>query len=456
MEILEQAADDGGRDPAKRSLGAILGSLGIRRGASRSSAPVIAARSSVGEAVLGVDDSGIVRFCSPGAETLFRAPAASLTGRPLSGLIPRLRFNGATPGLNRFLATFWSAHRGWLRLEGLSPRRGSFQLDAALASVRVGAARLLMVSLRDVEASGPSSSAAQRATAAVAGSDDAVMLVDAQGTIEYVNPGFERITGFRAEEAHGRTPRILKSGTHPPELFAELWATLRAGREFRGTLVNRRKDGSVYHEEKSIRPLFDGGGAPTHYLSVGRDVTERVNETARLERLAHYDELTGVANRNLFADRLHQAIARAARYQTGFALLYLDLDDFKTLNDQYGHACGDAALREVARRLLGCLREEDTVARIGGDEFAILLAGAGDAEAVAGPLEKIGAALRGALALGECVAFVGASIGVSLYPLHGRDGDALMGSADAAMYRAKGRGGGHVIASAGALAERAA
>ena len=393
------------------------------------------------EGTLGVDVRGLVRYCSPGAEAIFRAPAALLAGRPLAELIPRLRFDPATPGMNRMLALSWSAGaRGWVRLDGRSAARGQFPLDVSLSSVSVDASRLFLVSVRDAGGRSTTADTVRRVVESVAEGDDAVMLTDAEGIIEYVNPAFERVTGFSSEDAVRRTPRILNSGTHPAADFAALWAALRAGREYRGVLVNRRRDGSTFHEEKSIRPLFDDRGVVTHFLSVGRDVTGRVQEMLRLERLAHFDELTGLASRSLFRDRLHQAIASGARHRRGFALLYLDLNGFKGLNDSFGHDRGDDALRELGRRLRACLREEDTVARVGGDEFAIILAGTGSREAAEPALRKICAALRDAFALGERNASLSASIGACLYPAHAVDEPGLMRAADNAMYRAKERG----------------
>lgn len=400
-----------------------------------------APRTAAEEATLAIDDGGVVRYCSPGAEALFRSPASVLNGRSVNELIPRLRFNSATPGFNRFLALFWSLRRGWLRLEACSEARGEFAVELSLSGAQIGGAHLFLASLRDAQPPTGAGERVRRLTAAVADSDDAVMLTDADGVIEYVNAAFERITGFSAGDALGRTARILNSGTHPAAYFASVWATLRAGREYRGTFVNRRKDGSLFHEEKSIRPMFDDAGTLTHFLAVGHDVTGELREQARLERRAHYDELTGLANRALFHDRLRQALARATRYREGFALLYVDLDNFKALNDGFGHACGDSALQEVARRLQGCLRAEDTVARVGGDEFAVILAGAGSRAAAELPLRKILAALHRGVALGERVAVLGASVGACLHPQDGRDEAALIRNADAAMYRAKARGG---------------
>ncbi|HXZ53440.1 MAG TPA: diguanylate cyclase [Burkholderiales bacterium] len=389
------------------------------------------------EGTLGVDVRGLVRYCSPGAEAIFRMPATTLAGRPLNELIPRLRFSAATPGMNRVLALSWSGARGWLRLDARSVVRGEFAIDATLTNVPVDPTRLFIVSLRDASEERTTTEGVRCVVEAMAQSDDVVMLTDTDGVIEYVNPSFERVTGFAAAEAVGRTPRILNSGTHPAAHFAEMWASVRAGKEYRGVVVNRRKEGSTYHEEKTIRPLFNDAGVLTHFLSVGRNVTDRVLEMAHLENLAHRDELTGLANRGVFRDRLRHAIAHAARHRTAFALLYLDVDDFKALNDEFGHSFGDAALQELARRLRACLREEDTVARVGGDEFAVILPGAGSHDAAEAVLQKIVVALRSPLEVGDRRAVLAASVGACLYPAHAQDEPGLMRAADGAMYLAK-------------------
>lgn len=394
--------------------------------------------SHVEEGVLGLDQRGVVRYCSPGAEAIFRMPAGALAGRALNELIPRLRLNARAPGLNRVLALSWSGARGWLRVEGYSPARGEFQLDISLTSVAIDSSHVLLASLREADGAGARIDPVQLAVRGVAESDDAVMLTDLDGVIEYVNPGFERLTGFNSEDAVRRTPRILSSGSHPSSFFDSLWGELRSGREFRGTFVNRRKDGSFFHQETSIRPLFNDHGVATHFLSIGHDVSDRVAELARLEQLAHHDELTGLANRSLFKDRLRQAIAHAARRGGSFVLLFLDVNSLKAINDRFGHACGDAALQELARRLQHCLREEDTVARIGGDEFAIILSVAGRREAEA-PLQKIGDVLGDAVSFGAQRAHLGASVGACLYPEDGLDEAQLMAGADVAMYAAKAR-----------------
>jgi CRP/FNR family transcriptional regulator len=282
----------------------------------------------------------------------------------------------------------------------------------------------------------------QQAVSLLRRSDEAALITDLDGVIEYVNPAFERITGFESGRAIGCCPSILKSGRHSSEFYGGLWSTLRAGHEFHGVLINRRSDGALYHEEKTIRPLFDDGRI-THFLSCGRDVSERVAAVERLAYTAMHDSLTDLPNRGLFLDRVGQAIAQARRSGEPFALVLTDLDGFKSINDSLGHLAGDAVLRAAAQRLRLCVRTVDTVARLGGDEFGILLPGVADAAAAALVLRKIVdafAELPLRLEGGAAVA-LSLSMGASLWPADGSDEGALIAVADRAMYGAK-RGGG--------------
>jgi diguanylate cyclase (GGDEF)-like protein/PAS domain S-box-containing protein len=270
---------------------------------------------------------------------------------------------------------------------------------------------------------------------------DAVMIANRAGIIEYVNPAFEALTGFSRAEVLGRTPAILKSGAQDGAFYRRLWREIRAGRPFRGVFVNRRKSGELFHEEEVIRPVRGPHGQIACFVSAGRDVSARVRELERLQHDASHDPLTGLPNRNLFADRLAQALRLAARRKEGLAVAILDLDGFRRANNRFGHLAGDAVLRSVARRTRRCVREADTVARIGGDEFALILTGAAKRAAVAQVLEKVRAANARPVRYAGRPIPVSLSIGAALYPRDARSEKTLHKRADEAMYAAKRAGG---------------
>ena len=279
---------------------------------------------------------------------------------------------------------------------------------------------------------------AQILARAIEQTDDAVMITRSDGVIEYVNPGFERITGYRAGDIIGRRPSILASGMHPPAFYSELWRTLGRGESFRSVFTNRRSSGELYYEEKTISPIRGADEAISHFVATGKDVTERIAAERRLEYLANYDALTGLPNRSLLHDRLAQAIQRAHRLGKGVAVQFVDLDRFKLINDTLGHNAGDRVLIEAASRLRQCLRATDTVARLGGDEFILIQEGVGNPDEV----EQVASKVLDAFAPCFPVAppqglFVSVSVGLALYPGDGLTPDELLMRADLAMYRAK-------------------
>jgi diguanylate cyclase len=269
---------------------------------------------------------------------------------------------------------------------------------------------------------------------------NAVFIADHGGRIVWVNDAFCRLSGYGRDEAVGRTPGLLKSGRHSPDFYRELWETILAGRAWQGELVERRRDGSLWTASQVITPLLDETGAVTHFVAIQHDVTASTQEREAIHRLAFHDSLTGLPNRVSFLESLGQALARAAAEHRILALLYLDLDDFKPVNDAMGHAAGDELLIAVAERLRGAVRKTDAVARLGGDEFAVLVSDVEHpdlAGALAGKLvERIG---QPYMLNGRRIA-VGASIGISLYPCDGTTIDDLLSHADAAMYAAKASG----------------
>ncbi|HKJ75795.1 MAG TPA: diguanylate cyclase [Gammaproteobacteria bacterium] len=266
---------------------------------------------------------------------------------------------------------------------------------------------------------------------------DGILVTDVTGRIESVNPAFTRITGFQREEVVGCRPNVMKSESHGAEFYRSLWETLLQEGEWQGEIWNRRRDGEVFPVLSRISAIRDADGAITNFVSVFTDISERKAYEERLTQMAYHDALTGLPNRVLFRDRLAQQVAVATRRDRPFALLYLDLDGFKAVNDRHGHAAGDQLLMCVAERLRAITRDSDTVARLSGDEFALLLDDARDRQAVDEVRRKVCNALEAPLALGGKTLSIGASIGSALFPGDGRDAEELLLRADQDMYRFK-------------------
>lgn len=275
--------------------------------------------------------------------------------------------------------------------------------------------------------------------------DTAVLVTDEHNRIIKVNPAFTAITGYSPDDAIGKTPRLLTSRANSPELYKEMWDTLKTTGSWQGEISNRRKNGEFYTEWLSINEVRDNEGHLTHHVALFSDISERKAAEEYMHTLAHYDPLTGLPNRTTLSDRLQQAITVAKREKSHLALMFIDLDKFKPINDTLGHHIGDLMLKEVAKRMLLCLRESDSAARIGGDEFVVLLPlveAKSDAVAVA---EKIRHALNLPFELAGHSLNISSSIGVAVYPEHGGDEKSLLTNADTAMYYAKEAGRNTVL-----------
>jgi diguanylate cyclase (GGDEF)-like protein/PAS domain S-box-containing protein len=277
--------------------------------------------------------------------------------------------------------------------------------------------------------------------AALSSASNAIFIADRNGRIRWINGAFTRLCGYSELEIVGQTPRILKSGQTNPAYYQHLWRTILAGETWSSEIVERRKDGSLYTVQQTITPILDEDGEITHFVAIQEDISAKKRAEERIRYLAQHDVLTDLPNRSLFYDRLHQAMLATHRNHGKLALLYLDLDRFKAVNDTLGHHIGDLLLQAAGLRLKECVRESDTVARLGGDEFAVILpeiATAEDAVKVAG---KIIAALTRDFHLDEHVVRIGTSIGVAVYGETELATDELVKRADAAMYAAKKDGG---------------
>lgn len=266
---------------------------------------------------------------------------------------------------------------------------------------------------------------------------EGIMITDARGRIVEINPTFSELTGYSRNEAVGQTTDLLKSGHHPAEFYAEMWQTIQGQGYWRGEVWNRKKTGEIFVELLTISTVRNREKEITHFVGIFSDITLLKEHQQRLEHLAHFDALTQLPNRMLLADRLHLAMAQTARNQQALAIAYLDLDGFKPVNDEFGHATGDRLLIEVAQRLRQCVRAGDTVARLGGDEFVLLFSDLEDIQECDRALSRVLASLSSPFHLMDKEILISASIGVTLYPHDGADADTLLRHADQAMYTAK-------------------
>jgi diguanylate cyclase (GGDEF)-like protein/PAS domain S-box-containing protein len=275
------------------------------------------------------------------------------------------------------------------------------------------------------------------AASVFANAQEGIAITDPGGFIADVNPAFTRITGYTRDEVLGRTPRMLRSGHQDAAFYQQMWASLHETGHWRGEVWNRHKAGEVYPELLSITAVKDQASQISHYIGTFFDITHLKEREAHLERIAHYDPLTGLPNRRLLADRLRQALGQTRRMGKMAAVCVLDLDKFKPINDALGHEAGDAVLIEVSRRLLGCVRDFDTVARFGGDEFVLLLINLDWVEDCDRIVMRLLTEISGPIdTQGQTVA-VSASIGVALFPQDHTEPESLLKQADQAMYLAK-------------------
>lgn len=268
---------------------------------------------------------------------------------------------------------------------------------------------------------------------------EGVVVTDIDQRILTVNDAFSTVTGYTRAEVVGKTPRLLNSGKHLPEFYADMWEKINANGWWQGEIWNRKKNGDLYLEWLSINTVKDQENRVVNYVAMFTDITLVRESQHRVEFLATHDDLTGLPNRTLFNDRLHLALARASRSGERLAVAFLDLDNFKVINDTLGHETGDKLLKQAAARLLECVRAEDTVARLGGDEFVILLE-ASERHEAALTAERLIRSLAKSYLLGDNECYVSASIGISIFPDDASDPNGLMRNADAAMYRAKDQG----------------
>ncbi len=276
------------------------------------------------------------------------------------------------------------------------------------------------------------------ATALFSNVREGIVVTDIEGRIVEVNPAFTHITGYARDEVLGHTPRLLSSGRHPPDFYAAMWHTVQTTGHWSGEVWNRRKDDELFAELLTISAVCDEQGQLQHYVGLFSDITLQTEHKRQLEHIAHYDPLTALPNRVLFADRLQQAMLRANRSGMPLAVVYVDLDGFKTINDNHGHDAGDQLLSAVAARMRRVLRDSDTLARLGGDEFVAVLCDLPDQGSSRLLVQRLLATIAEPVAVDGQILQVSGSLGVTLFPQRTEiEADQLLRQADQAMYQAK-------------------
>ncbi|HHJ15234.1 MAG TPA: diguanylate cyclase [Gammaproteobacteria bacterium] len=285
----------------------------------------------------------------------------------------------------------------------------------------------------------------QSLTAAVFEStNQGIIIIDRMHSIVSVNPAFIALTGYTQDEVRGKNPLHLKSSRHNEAFFENIWRSLEKKGCWEGEIWSRRKNGETYPSWHSISPIYNSGtGKLEHYVSVFTDITPIKRQQANMDLLAYHDPLTGLPNRLLFTERLQHALSVLTRVDNRVALLFFDLDGFKDINDTLGHTVGDSLLQAIADRMQSTLRDGDTVARFGGDEFVILTESCDSRAGLEKVAEKIIEEISRPVQVNEQIIVVQASVGIAIAPADGVESQALIQAADKAMYRAKAYAGSH-------------
>ena len=331
-------------------------------------------------------------------------------------------------------------HLQQVELRLLRADRSAFTAELSVVPIRFDNRDAAQVVLRDVTERKNTEARLRQSAAVFENSLEGVFITGADGTIMDANGALSEITGYSHAEIVGNNPRMWKSDRYHDDFFAELWQTLLYSDRWRGEIWNCRKGGEQFPSWLTVSAVRDAEDQLTHYVALLTDISLLKDTEARLVHLAHHDSLTDLPNRLLFNDRVHHAIARARRYDKLLSTLFIDLDNFKNINDSFGHPTGDKLLRLAAARLQLCVRRDSTVARIGGDEFTILLEDVDHRDDAALVADRILAAFVEPFQLEDRELFISPSIGISMYPRDGGDTDALLRNADAAMYKAKQQG----------------
>lgn len=382
------------------------------------------------------DQHGLVLEANLAGASLVRMDRSCLIGMPFINFVARQDRKKFLRHVRKYLSGDVQASAEFL-LELLGGKTIEVQMAGIVSKFAGSRAKYCRTVLTDITERRLVERKLDLSARALENIQEGIMLTDAQTRIVAVNSAFSCVTGYSADEVVGRTPAILKSGLHDDEFYRAMYASLKKNDGWQGEIRNRRKDGEMYLEWLNVSTIRNESGEIDFYIGVFSDISNQEEMKKRLHRLAYYDELTGLPNRALLYDRLSQELAHAKRDASMMAILFIDLDGFKMVNDLYGHFAGDQFLREVAERLAFCVREGDTLSRMGGDEFVALLRNIADEQVAAQVAGRMLEICAEPFVVEGRELFVTVSVGISIHPRDGDIGSDLLRNADTAMYRAK-------------------
>ena len=389
------------------------------------------------EGVIVLNHLKQIVYVNPSAESITHFKESELLGETFSVLFPNPKNDYRKIWSNIYINDHWNGEIVKLRQSG----------NQFVAKTNIYALKNedlittnYVVMFQDISEQKQSSFELDLAFKIIENTNEGVAITDNKGLILSVNPAFEVVTGYANEEVIGKNPRILKSGIHKTSFYKHMWKDISESEFWKGEIWNRRKNGEIYPEWLNISAIKDENGTITNYVAVFSDITDRKKVQQKLNHFENYDVLTGLPNRILFNKRSESLIEGAKRHNQQIAVLFLDLDRFKYINEMLGHSSGDLLLKEVASRLKGKLTNKDTIARLGGDEFVIVLPTLKHVKEAIHVAESIIDTLRSPFQLNGQEAYVSASIGISFFPFDGDHSETLLTKAERAMYEAKEKG----------------
>lgn len=394
------------------------------------------------DAVVLMNGKGQITGWNGQAEKIFGWRRDEVLGRSLHETIMPARYREAhRRGLEQFLSGGEGAVlNARIEIAALHRDGHEFPIELAVSPIKTAGGYEFSSFIRDISKRKATEEKLRLAALVYQHAGEAMLVSDANNDIIAINPAFSKMTGYSADEVIGKNPKILSSGQQGSTFYQEMWQELLAADHWQGEIWNRRKNGEIYAERLTVNVIRNQDGSVYRYLALFSDITEKKRFEEQILSQANFDNLTGLPNRRLFHDRLGQQVKQMDRSGHSMALLFIDLDRFKEVNDTLGHHVGDRMLMEAARRIDGCVRETDTVARLGGDEFTVILPNLTDPCRVERISEAIIRSLSEPFRLGNETIYISASVGITLYPEDAGDVHSLLKNADQAMYAAKNKG----------------